>query len=176
MDTAGPSSSPILAVLASPEVITAGTALLAALITWLRVTIKRQQHRLEERMTRLNAHVVRAADAAESASEGVHNNHDSNLRDDLDSKFGQVLDRLTRLAVSVDDLRESDRQFEARMSAWRRRSRASAMTRGLIGPTCTQRSSHCTIGLIGLRVMPIRYVRSPNDLHHSHDHRARRRA
>ena len=116
MDTPGLSSSPILAVLASPEVITAGTALLAALITWLRVTIKRQQQRLEERMTRLNAHVVRAADAAESASEGVHNNHESNLRDDLDSKFSQVLDRLTRLVISVDDLRESDRQFEARMS------------------------------------------------------------
>lgn len=116
MSTAEPSSSPIIALLASPEVITAGTALLAALITWLRVTIKRQQHRLEERMTRLNAHVVRAADAAESASEGVHNNHDSNLRDDLDSKFSQVLDRLTRLVSSVDDLRESDRQFEARMS------------------------------------------------------------
>lgn len=115
MDTAG-QSSPILAVLASPEVIAAGTALLAALITWLRVTIKRQQQRLEERMTRLNAHVVRAADAAESASEGVHNNHESNLRDDLDSKFGQVLEGLARLTRSVDDLRESDRQHEARMA------------------------------------------------------------
>ena len=115
MDTAG-QPSPILAVLASPEVITAGTALLAALITWLRVTIKRQQQRLEERMTRLNAHVVRAADAAESASEGVHNNHDSNLRDDLDSKFGQVLEGLARLTRSVDDLQESDRQHEARMA------------------------------------------------------------
>lgn len=110
------SPSPILAVLASPEVITAGTALLAALITWLRVTIKRQQQRLEERMTRLNAHIVRAADAAESASEGVHNNHDSNLRDDLDVKFGQVLDGLAHLTASVDDLRESDRQHEARMA------------------------------------------------------------
>lgn len=110
------SPSPILAVLASPEVITAGTALLAALITWLRVTIKRQQQRLEERMTRLNAHIVRAADAAESASEGVHNNHDSNLRDDLDSKFGQVLEGLARLTRSVDDLQESDRQHEARMA------------------------------------------------------------
>lgn len=111
------SPSPILAVLASPEVITAGTALLAALITWLRVTIKRQQQRLEERMTRLNAHVVRAADAAESASEGVHNNHESNLRDDLDSKFGQVLEGLARLTKSVDDLRESDRQHDARMAS-----------------------------------------------------------
>lgn len=115
MDAAG-QSSPILAVLSSPEVITAGTALLAALITWLRVTISKQQQRLEERMTRLNAHIVRAADAAESASEGVHNNHDSNLRDDLDSKFGQVLNGLARLTASVDDLRESDRQHEARMS------------------------------------------------------------
>ena len=116
MIAAESSPSPILAVLASPEVITAGTALLAALITWLRVTIKRQQQRLEERMTRMSAHVVRAANAAESASEGVHNNHDSNLRDDLDSKFGQVLDGLARLTASVDDLRESDRQHEARMS------------------------------------------------------------
>lgn len=116
MISAESSPSPILAVLASPEVITAGTALLAALITWLRVTIKRQQQRLEERMTRLNAHVVRAADAAESASEGVHNNHDSNLRDDLDSKFGQVLEGLARLTRSVDDLRDSDRQHDARMA------------------------------------------------------------
>lgn len=116
MISAESSPSPILAVLASPEVITAGTALLAALITWLRVTIKRQQQRLEERMTRLNAHIVRAADAAESASEGVHNNHESNLRDDLDSKFGQVLEGLACLTSSVDDLRESDRQHEARMA------------------------------------------------------------
>ena len=116
MISAESSPSPILAVLASPEVITAGTALLAALITWLRVTIKRQQQRLEERMTRLNAHVVRAADAAESASEGVHNNHGSNLRDDLDSKFGQVLEGLARLTRSVGDLQESDRQHDARMA------------------------------------------------------------
>lgn len=115
MDSAG-QSSPILAVLSSPEVITAGTALLAALITWLRVTINKQQQRLEERMTRMSAHVVRAANAAESASEGVHNNHSSNLRDDLDSKFGQVLDGLARLTASVDDLRESDRQHDARMA------------------------------------------------------------
>lgn len=110
------SSSPILTVLASPEVITAGTALLAALITWLRMTIKRQQARLEERMSRMNVHVVRAAAAAESASEGVHNNHDSNLRDDLDAKFGQVLEGIARLTASVDKLQDADRQQEARMA------------------------------------------------------------
>lgn len=110
------SPSPIVAVLTSPDVIAAGTALLVALITWLRITINKQQQRLEERMTRMSAHVVRAANAAESASEGVHNNHDSNLRDDLDSKFGQVLDGLARLTASVDDLRESDRQHDARMA------------------------------------------------------------
>ena len=110
------SPSPIVALLASPDVIAAGTALLIALITWLRITIKHQQQRLEERMTRMSAHVVRAANAAESASEGVHNNHGSNLRDDLDSKFGQVLDGLARLTASVDDLRESDRQHDARMA------------------------------------------------------------
>lgn len=113
---AGSDPSPLVAVLTAPDVIAAGTTLLVALITWLKITINRQQQRLEERMTRINAHVVRAADAAESASEGVHNNHESNLRDDLDSKFGQVLDGLARLTSSVDDLRESDRQHEARMA------------------------------------------------------------
>lgn len=116
MTSAESSPSTIVAMLASPDVIAAGTALLVALITWLRVTINKQQQRLEERMTRMSAHVVRAANAAESASEGVHNNHSSNLRDDLDSKFGQVLDGLARLTASVDDLRESDRQHDARMA------------------------------------------------------------
>lgn len=116
MLTAESSPSPIVAILTSPDVIAAGTALLVALITWLKITINRQQQRLEERMTRLNAHVVRAADAAESASEGVHNNHDSNLRDDLDTKFGQVLDGLARLSKAVDSLQESDRQHDARMA------------------------------------------------------------
>ena len=113
---AGSDPSPLVAVLTAPDVIAAGTALLVALITWLKITINRQQQRLEERMTRLNAHVVRAADAAESASEGVYNNHDSNLRDDLDSKFGKVLDGLDRLSKAVDSLQESDRQSEARMA------------------------------------------------------------
>lgn len=110
------SPSPIVSVLTSPDAIAAGTALLVALITWLKIAINKQQQRLEERMTRMSAHVVRAATAAESASEGVHNNHDSNLRDDLDSKFGQVLDGLARLTASVDGLRESDRQHDARMA------------------------------------------------------------
>lgn len=110
------SPSPIVAVLTSPDAIAAGTALLVALITWLKIAINKQQQRLEERMTRMSAHVVRAANAAESASEGVHNNHSSNLRDDLDSKFGQVLDGLARLTASVNDLRESDRQHDARMA------------------------------------------------------------
>ena len=113
---AGQDPSPIVAVLASPDVIAAGTALLVALITWLRITINRQQQRLEERMTRMSAHVVRAANAAESASEGVHNNHAENLRDDLDAKFGQVLDGLTRLTTAVDELRASDREHDARMA------------------------------------------------------------
>lgn len=116
MLTAEPSPSPIVAVLTSPDVIAAGTALLVALITWLKITINRQQQRLEERMTRMNAHIARAASAAESASEGVHNNHAENLRDDLDTQFGRVLDGLARLTASVDDLKESDRQAEARMA------------------------------------------------------------
>ena len=113
---AGSDSSPIIAVLTSPDVIAAGTALLVALITWLRITLSKSQQRLEERMTRMSAHVVRAANAAESASEGVHNNHTENLRDDLDGKFSLVLDGLQRLTQSVDELRASDREHDARMA------------------------------------------------------------
>jgi hypothetical protein len=116
MLSAGSDPSPLVAVLTAPDVIAAGTALLVALITWLKITINRQQQHLEERMTRLNAHVVRAADAAELASEGVHNNHDANLRDDLDEKFGRVLDGLDRLSKAVDSLQESDLRSDARMA------------------------------------------------------------
>lgn len=113
---AGHVPGPILAVLASPDAVAAGTALLVALITWLRITINKQQQRLEERMTRMSAHVARAADAAESASEGVNNSHTANLRDDLDVKFGQVLDGLAHLTSAVDELRASDREHDARMA------------------------------------------------------------
>lgn len=113
---AGHVPDPILAVLTSPDAVAAGTALLVALITWLRITINKQQQRLEERMTRMSAHVVRAANAAESASEGVNNSHTANLRDDLDVKFGQVLDGLAHLTSAVDELRASDREHDARMA------------------------------------------------------------
>lgn len=113
---AGSDLSPLITALTSPDVVAAGTALLVALITWLRITLSKSQQRLEERMTRMSAHVVRAANAAESASEGVHNNHTENLRDDLDSKFSLVLDGLQRLTTSVDELRASDREHDARMA------------------------------------------------------------
>lgn len=67
-------------------------------------------------MSRMSAHVVRAANAAESASEGVHNNHAANLRDDLDGKFSLVLDGLRRLTQSVDELKASDREHDAHMA------------------------------------------------------------
>lgn len=116
MLSAGSDPSPFITVLTSPDVIAAGTALLVALITWLRITLSKSQQRLEERMARMSAHVVRAANAAESASEGVHNNHTENLRDDLDGKFSLVLDGLKRLTTSVDELRASDREHDARMA------------------------------------------------------------
>lgn len=113
---AGSDPAPLIAVLTSPDAVAAGTALLVALITWLRITLSKSQQRLEERMARMSAHVVRAADAAESASEGVHNNHTENLRDDLDGKFSLVLDGLRRLTSAVDELRASDREHDARMA------------------------------------------------------------
>jgi hypothetical protein len=145
-------------VLTSPDTVAAGTALLVALITWLRITINKQQQRLEERMTRMSAHVVRAANAAESASEGVHNNHTENLRDDLDIKFGQVLDGLAHLTSAVDELRASDREHDARMA------RLETQVEGVRNDARTDRSHlyaevqslHYRIDRVKTETMPLR--------------------
>lgn len=155
---AGHVPDPILAVLASPDAVAAGTALLVALITWLRITINKQQQRLEERMTRMSAHVVRAANAAESASEGVHNNHTENLRDDLDIKFGKVLDGLAHLTSAVDELRASDREHDARMA------RIENQVEGVRNDARTDRSHlyaevkslHSRIDRVKTETMPLR--------------------
>lgn len=55
----------------------------------------------------MSVHVARAADAAESASEGVHNNHATNLRDDLDMRFDDLTSKMDALAEAVGALRES---------------------------------------------------------------------
>ena len=55
----------------------------------------------------MSVHVARAADAAESASEGVHNNHATNLRDDLDMRFDDLTSKVDALVEAVGALRES---------------------------------------------------------------------
>lgn len=155
---AGHVPDPVLAVLTSPDAVAAGTALLVALITWLRITINKQQQRLEERMTRMSAHVVRAANAAESASEGVNNNHTANLRDDLDVKFGQVLDGLAHLTSAVNELRASDREHDARMA------RIENQVEGVRNDARTDRSHlysevqslHSRIDRVKTETMPLR--------------------
>lgn len=69
--------------------------------------LKRQQALNEERLERLGVHVTRAADAAESASEGVHNNHSTNLRDDLDMRFDDLTSKMDALTEVVGALRDS---------------------------------------------------------------------
>ncbi len=98
---------PIGQILTSPDLIAATVALLAALVARLASRIKRQQALNEERLERLGVHVARAADAAESASEGVHNNHSTNLRDDLDMRFDDLTSKMDALAEAVGALRES---------------------------------------------------------------------
>lgn len=94
-------------VLTSPDLIAATVALLAALVARLTSRLKRQQRETDERISRMSAHVVRAAAAAESASEGVHNNHAVNLRDDLDVKFDDLTGRIDALTSAVESLRGS---------------------------------------------------------------------
>lgn len=101
------SALPIGQILTSPDLIAATVALLAALVARLASRIKRQQALNEERLERLGVHVARAADAAESASEGVHNNHSTNLRDDLDMRFDDLTSKMDALTEVVGALRDS---------------------------------------------------------------------
>lgn len=101
------SALPIGQILTSPDLIAATVALLAALVARLTSKLKSQQKLTEERMDRMSVHVARAADAAESASEGVHNNHAVNLRDDLDMRFDDLTKKMDALANAVGALRES---------------------------------------------------------------------
>lgn len=98
---------PIGQILASSDIIAATVALLAALVARLASRIKRQQERNDERFERMSVHVARAADAAESASEGVHNNHSTNLRDDLDMRFDDLTSKMDTLTEVVGALRDS---------------------------------------------------------------------
>lgn len=98
---------PIGQILTSSDLIAATVALLAALVARLASRIKRQQERNDERFERMSVHVARAADAAESASEGVHNNHSTNLRDDLDMRFDDLTSKMDALTEVVGALRDS---------------------------------------------------------------------
>lgn len=98
---------PIGQILTSPDLIAATVALLAALVARLASRLKRQQAENDERLERMTVHVARAADAAESASEGVHNNHATNLRDDLDMRFDDLTAKLDALTDVVGGLRDS---------------------------------------------------------------------
>lgn len=105
-ESAGP-QVPIIAALTSPELIAAVVALLAALIARLASRLKRQQKDAAARLDNMSVHISRAADAAEAASEGVHNNHEQNLRDDLDMKFDDVFTRIDALTGAVESLRDT---------------------------------------------------------------------
>ena len=98
---------PLGQILTSPDLIAATVALLAALVARLASRLKRQQAQNDERLERMSVHVARAADAAESASEGVHNNHSTNLRDDLDMRFDDLTSKMDALTEVVGALRDS---------------------------------------------------------------------
>ena len=98
---------PLGQILTSPDLIAATVALLAALVARLASRLKRQQAKNEERLERMSVHVARAADAAESASEGVHNNHSVNLRDDLDMRFDDLTSKMDALTEVMGALRDS---------------------------------------------------------------------
>ena len=98
---------PLGQALTSPDLIAATVALLAALVARLASRLRKQQAQNDARLERMSVHVARAADAAESASEGVHNNHATNLRDDLDMRFDDLTSKMDALAEVVGALRDS---------------------------------------------------------------------
>ena len=114
-----PGAHPVVHVLTAPEVLTALGSLTVAAISILAVLLRLYGRRIESTLTHVGTKVTQAADAAEGARDQVSNNHQVNLRDDLDSRFASVISsinilghRIERLSGQVGRLEERQERAE----------------------------------------------------------------
>lgn len=84
---------PLVAVMATPEVVTALAALGVAICGVVTVQLKALSARLKSRIDAVHA-------TAEAAREQVTNHHGTNLRDDLDQLSRQLREGMTAIQAS----------------------------------------------------------------------------
>lgn len=88
-----PSTHPLVAVMATPDVVAALAALSVAICGVITMQLKALSSRLRSRIDAVH-------ETAEAAREQVTNHHGTNLRDDLDQLSLQLREGLTAIQVS----------------------------------------------------------------------------
>lgn len=101
---------PLVAVMATPEVVAALAALGIAICGFITLQLKALSARLRQRIDAVH-------ESAEAARSQVENHHDSNLRDDVDQLMRQVREGMTVIQASQNraDAR-AEREHDERVS------------------------------------------------------------
>nr|DAO53936.1 MAG TPA: Protein of unknown function (DUF2746) [Caudoviricetes sp.] len=101
---------PLVAVMATPEVVAALAALGIAICGFITLQLKALSARLRQRIDAVH-------ESAEAARSQVENHHDSNLRDDVDQLMRQVREGMTAIQAAQNraDAR-AEREHDERVS------------------------------------------------------------
>ena len=112
-----PAPHPVVQVLTAPEVVTASTVAVAAILGLLGAFIRAQTRRVEQGLSRLWARVEAARTAADAARDGVTNQHGTHLREDLDEVRAQLSMVLARLDTAETARQTDVERQDATLSA-----------------------------------------------------------
>lgn len=112
-----PAPHPVVQVLTAPEVVTASTVAVAAILGLLGAFIRAQTRRVEQGLSRLWARVEAARTAADAARDGVTNQHGTHLREDLDEVRAQLSTVLARLDTAETARQTDVERQDATLSA-----------------------------------------------------------
>ena len=112
-----PAPHPVVQVLTAPEVVTASTVAVAAILGLLGAFIRAQTRRGEQGLSRLWARVEAARTAADAARDGVTNQHGTHLREDLDEVRAQLSMVLARLDTAETARQTDVERQDATLSA-----------------------------------------------------------
>lgn len=116
-----PSQHPLLAILASPEIVSGFATVVVLGLGYLAVRLQLMQNRLHEQLDGIHStaaaasqEAAKASTEATKASAQVTNSHTTNLRDDLDAIARQMREGLT--AIQNAQARQEEAQ-ERRVTA-----------------------------------------------------------
>lgn len=111
-------------IIADPKVVTAAVAAVVAIIGAAAATVvavlRYVGRAFDVRLAHISATASEARDAAQSADREIRNNHDTNVRDDLDRAIETVWvvsDQIGALAAQVKDLSDQSRRMVETLDA-----------------------------------------------------------